>query len=1037
MGAWSKGREGYILAGGAVILAVIAAVFLWTLSGAPSGVSNPNLALGRGVKATCDSVEQEALSADKAIDGDGEDRASRWSSENDREDGSHYIRLEFPEEISVSFVVLKWERPNATSYALEGSLDGESYETLASFETAPETLTQEIPLEEPAAVRFLRLSTYAVSREAAYLFDLYQNVSLYEFEVYRDKPAAYRLEMPVIEQMEAAEGGGRRLRLPEAPAGFRVSLIGADLEQVIGADGTVYDTIQDKEVTVGCLVEDLQGREGEREVAFTLEVPAAGKAQGAAGSARKNERPAGVIPAIQEWDGGQGYFALGGQPRIIVDAASCPLEKNMTYMSLKAEGQEAAEEATNASGGAAKKAANQKVTDMSDNAAARLWQVAALLQEQYLQKAGGAAHLTVQAGSLADAAPGDIYLGYAAQAGGLGDEGYAMEISDICVIKAEAVAGLRWGTVTLLQLLFPEGESAPQPVPKGRIRDYPRYPLRGFGIDVARKAVSLDTLRRMVEELSWRKMNDLSLHLNDNEILSTSGLAGSVEQAMTAQSAFRLESEALGVQAGGEGSGSRDASGDETKSDGAGGLAEGALESGSAGGLAEGTLESSGAGGLTEGILKSGGGAVSAEDYVYSKEDLAAFIRWAKTYGVNVTPEIDTPAHSLAITKKYPAYALQGNAEAVDQLDLGNPAAVALVEEIWREALFGGEAPFLDAETVNIGMDEYYGDGEQYRQFLLRIRNLARDAGKKVRIWGSLGRIAGTTAPDPEGLQLNLWSSLWADPLQMYEAGYSLINMQNSHLYIIPGGGYDNLNLEELYRGWEPGRFYDYDLLERIPAYSPQLLGAAYMIWNDMSGALDLGLCEYDLYRRFKKPLALLCAKLWGMGEGQDFAFLQGAAGYRDLNAGELYDTSVGFEEYRLTGSVFLEQGASAKDPVTGKWKAVILSEGESAYGDWAFYLVEPESGKVGFAREGKTYAFDCRLPEAAWVKLTLSHKRDSGSVTLTVEEEGSAAKTYTLGDAEPFSPYATFVFPNAAPTLKGYQVRGDFAALGQGAARE
>ena len=67
--------------------------------------ANPNLALKRGVKATCDSVEQEALSAPMAIDGNDTDRASRWSSENNREDASHYLQLEFPEEISVSFVV--------------------------------------------------------------------------------------------------------------------------------------------------------------------------------------------------------------------------------------------------------------------------------------------------------------------------------------------------------------------------------------------------------------------------------------------------------------------------------------------------------------------------------------------------------------------------------------------------------------------------------------------------------------------------------------------------------------------------------------------------------------------------------------------------------------------------------------------------------------------------------------------------------------------------------------------------------------------
>lgn len=113
-----------------------------------------------------------------------------------------------------------------------------------------------------------------MSKESADFSDLYQNVSLYEFEVYGDKPAAYQLKTPVIKM--TAEGG-RRLVMPEAPEGFRVTLVGADLEQVIGADGRIYDTIQDKEVTVGYRVEDEQGREETREVSFVVEVPHGGE----------------------------------------------------------------------------------------------------------------------------------------------------------------------------------------------------------------------------------------------------------------------------------------------------------------------------------------------------------------------------------------------------------------------------------------------------------------------------------------------------------------------------------------------------------------------------------------------------------------------------------------------------------------------------------------------------------------------------------------------------------------------------------------
>lgn len=910
-----RNRKKYMLviAGLAVVLAAAGLVGV-LLRGQLFGDDNPNLALKKGVKATCDSVEQESLSAAMAIDGNDIDRASRWSSENNREDASHYIQLEFPKEISVSFVVLKWERANVISYALEGSADGTEYETLASFDTAPETLVQEIVLDAPVNLRFLRLSTYAVSKESADFSDLYQNVSLYEFEVYGDKPAAYQLKTPVIEM--TAEGG-RRLVTPEAPEGFRVTLVGADLEQVIGAGGRIYDTIQDKEVTVGYRVEDEQGREETREVSFVVEVPAADAASGK--KECSEEVINGVIPSVAEWRAGQGYFNLREEARIIVGT----------------DGQ-------------------------------ALWDIAALLNEHLEKNRYFHTKLTVCKGTVDDLQAGDIYLGYAEEENGLGEEGYICDITDKCVIKAEAAAGVRWGTVTLLQLLFADVERT---VPQGQIRDYPLYEVRGFGIDVARKPVSLDTLYRIMETMSWYKMNDLTIHLNDNEILATSGLTGSAEQAMTAESAFRLES-ALGNEKG---------------------------------------------------------DMLTSAAYAYTKEEFAAFIATAKTYGVTVVPEIDTPAHSLAITKLYPEYALHTSNESVDQIDLANDKAVTFAEEIWREALDEEKGAFRDAEIVGIGMDEYYGDGEQYRQYLNRINHLVQEKGKTVRLWGSLSNMGGTTMPSPENLQMNLWSTVWADPLQMYKAGYSLINMQNNHLYIIPGGGYDRLDGRDLYENWAPNRFYDYNRRETVPAYSPQMRGATYMIWNDMCGRLDVGICEYDLYERFMEPLGALSARLWGAdrlktGAGQmpsvpdqsAYEYLRACMKNRELQRflGADADSKAIEPDYEIQMEVRLDR-EHAVQKVSGQgstqaevWQEQVIAEGDCAYGRWAFYAVEPETGKVGFTREGRTYTFDYKIPAGERVNLKL--EGTSGKTTLYADGK----KVDSLGSDKPFEEHATFVFP-------------------------
>ncbi len=937
-----KEKRKAVLAGSVIITVLVCMILAgFFLIRQYTGGRSRNLARTKGVIATCDSVEKETLSAAMAIDGDDTTMASRWSSENNWEDASHYIQLEFPEEISVSFVVLKWERRNVTSYALEGSLDGKNWEILQRFDTAPAAKHQEIVLDKPAQIRYLRLSTYEVSKEEADYSNLYQNVSLYEFEVYADKPAAYLLETPVIETGKAGE---RRLVTLEAPAGYKVTFIGADLEQVIGADGRVYETIQDKEVTVGYRVEDIKGREETREVSFTIQVPAAvgglykekaetDRKPEAAAAEGHNPCPDWVVPSIAEWVGGEGDFTLGENARIIVDSDSFRMESG-----TKA-GMDAGTETGMEFGIEAE-------TDVGTDEQT-LWDAAELFGRQWESCSATQNRMTLCQGTLEDAGPGDIYIGYADDENGLGEEGYTCDITDTCVIRAESVTGIRWGCVTLMQMLVHDGQDS---APRGSIRDYPLYAVRGFGIDVARKPVSLDTLYRMMETMSWYKMNDLSLHLNDNTILATSGLTGSPEQAMTADSAFRLESD----------------------------------------------------------LMNGAGEKLTSEEYAYTKEDIDQLIETARAYGVTVVPEIDTPAHSLAITKLYPEYALRTGNESVDQIDLGQEEAVALVEQLWREALAEDTGAFRQARIVNIGMDEYYGDGEQYRCFLIRINNLIQETGKTVRLWGSLSHIGGTTQPSPENLQMNLWSTVWADPQEMYEAGYSLINMQNNHLYIIPGGGYDRLDIVELYENWAPNKFYDYNQMEIIPAYSPQMLGASYMIWNDMSGNLDIGISEYDLLERFQEPLPVLSGKLWGEAGMEETETQMGMEqGENDRIPGYLYVENAAVEpDYQIAMKVWLEENTLAEDGQNGVWHEQVLAEGDAAYARWAFYAVEPQTGRVGFTREGRTYTFDYTLPKEKWVNLRL--EGGQGKVTLYAEGE----KIGTVGSDEPFEEHATFVFP-------------------------
>ncbi|MDE5933602.1 MAG: family 20 glycosylhydrolase, partial [Lachnospiraceae bacterium] len=815
-------------------------------------------------------------------------------------------------------------------YRLEGSLDGENWQVLESFDKAPASRKQEIPLEEPVTVRFLRLSTSAVSQEKADYAYLYQNVSLYEFEVYADKPVAYQLDAPTI---VTKENNKRYLQMPEIPEGYRLTYLGADYEQVIGADCEVYETIQEKEVTVGFLVEPEDGAAGKKagkkagaesaeEVSFTIPVPAAAdELQGG------NEAPE-VIPAIAEWDGGEGNFMPGDDSRILV----------------------------------------QREHAQEETAREDLQQTAELFAARYQEIMGY--EIPVVEGTWEDVRPGDFYLVYGGEEngnteafywsdgvlGGIGEEGYVCEITDRCVIMGTHRQGIYWGTITALQILKGQEGSMPQ----GRIRDYPKYPVRGFGIDVARKPVSMAMLYQIVENMSWYKMNDLCIHLNDNVILSTSGLTGSVEEAMTAYSAFRI----------------------------------------------------------SVSIKNEEGERLDAEDYCYTAAEFAALIADAESYGVRIVPEIDTPAHSLAITKLFPEYAITRKVESVDQIELNNEEAVQLVKDIWTEVLVGGQdeaergfghAAFQGASVVNIGMDEYYGAGEACRRYMNELIRHIRGVSdvETIRLWGSLSNMEGTTMPPAEQLQMNIWSMIWADPVEMYQAGYTLINMQNNHLYIIPGGGYDYLDTEELYQNWEPNKFYDYNLLETIPAYSPQMAGAAYMLWNDMSGSLDVGISECDLFDRFFAPLGVIGGKLWGETEGtyqewqarfeglglspgsdpyavpawegdslrllqDETLVLSGQSDYVETGYTGGYGNGIGIGgNYTVSMDVYREvpeengipgdvrKSAVSGDQTSSSVQEEILFETGSVYGQTAFKAVQTGTGQVGFSREGRDYSFD------------------------------------------------------------------------------
>lgn len=103
------------------------------------------------------------------------------------------------------------------------------------------------------------------------------------------------------------------------------------------------------------------------------------------------------------------------------------------------------------------------------------------------------------------------------------DESYEINISrKVMQISAVNPSGAFRAVQTIRQILPPEIEhqalgEGPWIVPTGIISDYPDYSYRGMMLDVARHFFSVEDVKRVIDLISYYKMNVLHLHLTDDQ----------------------------------------------------------------------------------------------------------------------------------------------------------------------------------------------------------------------------------------------------------------------------------------------------------------------------------------------------------------------------------------------------------------------------------------------------------------------------------------------------------------------------------------
>lgn len=573
-----------------------------------------------------------------------------------------------------------------------------------------------------------------------------------------------------------------------------------------------------------------------------------------------------------------------------------------------------------------------------------LLRIAKMFADDYRQMFGQT--LSVVQGK---AASGDFVLALSTDKK-LGEEGYAIKITDRVAASAPTTTGLYWSTRTLLQLAEQNQERS---LPQGVIRDYPDYPLRGFMIDCGRKFIPMSYLQDLVKIMAYYKMNTLQVHLNDN------GFKQYFEHNWDkTYAAFRLESDTYP--------------------------------------------------------------GLAARDGSYSKKEFIDFQKQAASNFVEIIPEIDVPAHSLALTHYKPEI---GSKEyGMDHLDLFKPETYEFVDALFKEYL-EGDNPVFVGKRVHIGTDEYSNAKkdviEKFRAFTDHYIRFVEGFGKQAVVWGALSHAKGDTPVKSENVIMNAWYNGYADPATMIKDGYKLICIPDGMVYIVPVAGYyqDYLNEPYLYKEWTPAHIGKSVFEEKHPS----ILGGMFAIWNDHAGN---GISVKDIHHRIFSPLQTLSVKMWtGAQTGIPYetfnekrALLSEAPGVNQLAR---IGTKPGLVYERST----VAPGSTSDYPEIGYNYTVSFditgaeeNEGTELFRspNAVFYLSDPIRGMMGFARDGylNTFPYKVNPGEKATIQIEGNNRSTTLRVNGKVVEKMNTQKLYFNAGKDSMSYVRTLVFP-------------------------
>lgn len=368
---------------------------------------------------------------------------------------------------------------------------------------------------------------------------------------------------------------------------------------------------------------------------------------------------------------------------------------------------------------------------------------------------------------------------------------------------------------------------------------------------------------------------------------------------------------------------------------------------------------------------------LTAKDGHYTKAEFIELQKFAEQYGVNIIPEIDVPAHSLAFTHYKPEI---GSKEyGMDHLDLFNPETYKFVDGLFKEYL-EGKNPVFRGKVVHIGTDEYSNAKkevvEKFRYFTDHYIKYVESFGKQAAVWGALTHAKGDTKVKSQNVMMHCWYNGYADPKEMKRLGYKLVSVPDGLVYIVPAAGYyyDYLNCRELYNTWTPAQIGD----EKFDERDPSILGGMFAVWNDHAGN---GITVKDIHDRLFPALQTLSTKCW-TGAATSLPYDKFDSLRLNLSEAPAVNEAARWPKGKMlvidnlcpgqtTGEKEVGYGYRVEFTIDGadEAKGTPLFTSDNA----TFYLADPQDGCLAFEREGYLNKFKYKIAKGKKVSIAIT----------------------------------------------------------------